>query len=37
MIFKKRIAEIDKRAHKARNYDEWKRIAQEHDELPQIQ
>ena len=37
MSFKKTIKEIDKKLKLARNYEEWKEIAEEHDSLPEIQ
>lgn len=37
MFFKKRIKEINKKLKLARNYSEWKALADEHDALPQIQ
>lgn len=37
MVFKKKISTINKKLKNARNYDEWKAIAEEHDALPEIQ
>lgn len=35
--FNKKIKEINKKLQYARNYQEWKAIADEHDSLPQVQ
>ena len=37
MSFRKKIKEINKKLQLARDYGEWKAIADEHDALPQIQ
>lgn len=37
IAFQKKIKEIHKKLKHAKNYEEWKAIADEHDALPQIQ